>query len=95
MNINEAQISNLEEVSFLFLSAEEKSRMLEDFRCIGCIAAPLGKIDTEGIPECVSPIENVNIFRNDEIFPSLDTALILKNAAVKNDEMFIAPKTME
>jgi Asp-tRNA(Asn)/Glu-tRNA(Gln) amidotransferase C subunit len=37
----------------------------------------------------------VNDFRDDIALPSYDRALILENAPVKNDETFIAPKTVE
>jgi aspartyl/glutamyl-tRNA(Asn/Gln) amidotransferase C subunit len=42
-----------------------------------------------------SPLDDTNVFRDDEARPSFDRELILKNAPVRNDEFFIAPKTVE
>ena len=48
-----------------------------------------------GVVERSHPFDNVNDFRDDEVRPSFDRALILQNAPFRNDEMIIAPKTVE
>jgi aspartyl-tRNA(Asn)/glutamyl-tRNA(Gln) amidotransferase subunit C len=57
--------------------------------------AKLKDINTDGVAECVSPLDNFNIFRDDESRPSFDRELILQNAPRRNDEFFIAPKTVD
>jgi aspartyl-tRNA(Asn)/glutamyl-tRNA(Gln) amidotransferase subunit C len=55
----------------------------------------LSGLNTEGVPERSHPFDNVNAFRDDEARVSFERELILKNAPDRNDEMYIAPKTVE
>lgn len=97
MQIDDKLISYLEDLSCLTLSEGEKSRLLGDIQKILDYMARLGELDTAGVSErshpwdCCASRDIVNAFRDDKIHPSFDRELILKNAPVKNDEMFIAP----
>lgn len=91
MQIDDKLISYLEDLSCLTLSESEKSRLLGDIQKILDYMARLGELDTAGTSERSHPFDIVNAFRDDEVHPSFDRELILKNAPVKNDEMFIAP----
>jgi aspartyl-tRNA(Asn)/glutamyl-tRNA(Gln) amidotransferase subunit C len=95
MTIDDKLISYLEDASSLILSSDEKTRMKKDLQIILDSMAPLVGLDTHGVSECIYPLDQVNDFRDDEALPSLDRCLILKNALVKNDEFFIAPKTVD
>jgi aspartyl/glutamyl-tRNA(Asn/Gln) amidotransferase C subunit len=95
MQIDDKLISYLEDLSCLTLSDGEKSRLKGDLQEILAYMARLGELNTEGVTERSHPFDNVNVFRDDEIRASFERGQILKNAAVKNDEMFIAPKTVE
>ena len=95
MQINDELITYLEDLSCLALSDSEKNRLLGDLQKILDYMARLGELDTAGVSERSHPFDNVNAFRGDEARSSFDRELILKNAPVKNDEMIIAPKTVE
>ena len=95
MKIDDALLSYLEDLSFITLSDEEKKLMARDLEKILHNIEGLSSLNTEGVPECIQAFDKVNIFRNDEVRPFIDRELILKNAPVRNDEMFIAPKTVE
>ena len=95
MQIDDKLLEYLEDLSCLTLQDNEKTRLKKDLQEILDYMARLGEIDTNGVVERSHPFDNVNVFRNDEARPSVDRALILKNAPYKNDEMFIAPKTVE
>ena len=95
MQVNDKMITYLEDLSFLSLSPDEKSRMAGELNEIMNDLVKLADLNTDGIPACSNPLDNVNVFRNDETLPSLKRELVLKNAAQKNDEMFIAPKTVD
>jgi len=95
MQINEHLITYLEDLSYLSLSDSDKNRLTGDLQKILDYMAKLGELDTTGVNELSHPFDNVNIFRDDEARPSFDRELILKNAPVKNEEMIIAPKTVE
>jgi len=95
MQIDEKLISYLEDLSYLTLSDDEKIRLANDLREILSGMARLGELNTKNVPERSHPFDNVNAFRDDEVQVSLDRELILKNAPARNNEMFIAPKTVE
>jgi len=93
--VDDSLISYLEELSCLTLSEEEKIRMTKDLQKIIDSIARLSELDTEGVSECTHPFDKANVFRNDEVQPSFDRELILKNAPVRNEEFFAAPKTID
>jgi aspartyl/glutamyl-tRNA(Asn/Gln) amidotransferase C subunit len=95
MQIDDKLLSYLEDLSCLTLSDNEKTRLTNDLQEILDYMARLGEIDTDGVVERSHPFDNVNVFRDDEARPSFDRALILQNAPNKNDQMIIAPKTVE
>ena len=95
MQIDDELISYLEDLSCLTLAAEEKSRLKGDLQEILDYMARLDRVNTDGVPERSHPFDNVNVFRDDETRPSYDRELILKNAPERNDEMIIAPRTVE
>ena len=95
MQIDEKLIEYLEDLSYLTLSTEEKQRLTGDLQEILESMALLAALDTDGVPERSHPFDNVNAFREDEVKPSFDRELILKNATHRTDEMFAAPKTVE
>jgi len=94
MQIDDKLISYLEDLSCLTLSDGEKDRLMTDLQAILDGISKLSSLNTDGVPEH-SHSDNVNVFRDDEVRPSLDRDLVLKNAPARNDEMFIAPKTVE
>jgi len=95
MQIDDKLISYLEDLSCLTLSDSEKSRLRVDLQKILDYMARLGRLDTAGITERSHPFDKVNAFRDDKVRASFNREFILKNAPVKNDEMIIAPKTVE
>jgi len=95
MQIDDKLIEYLEHLSCLTLSDDEKVRLKGDLDKILSGMAQLSELDTNGVPERSHPFDNVNAFRDDEVQPSFDRELILKNAPDRNNEMFIAPKTVE
>jgi aspartyl-tRNA(Asn)/glutamyl-tRNA(Gln) amidotransferase subunit C len=92
--ISPCMITYLEDLSCLTLSDDEKERLTADLQNILNGISKLSELDTGGKTEC-SPHIHVNVFRDDEVRPSLDRELVLKNAPQKNSEMFMAPKTVE
>ena len=95
MQIDDKMMSYLEDLAFFTLSDGEKSYLAEDLQKIMNGIEPLVRLNTDGVDECSHPFDSVNVFRNDEVYPFIDRELILKNAPVKNNEYFIAPKTVE
>ena len=95
MQIDDKLLTYLEDLSCLTLSADEKTQLAGDLEKTLAYIARLSGLNTDGVPERSHPFDTVNVFREDEVCPSLARELILKNAAEKNDECFVAPKTVE
>jgi len=95
MKIDDELIVYLEDLSCLTLSDGEKKRLAGDLKDILSGMERLGELNTENVPERSHPFDNVNAFRDDQVQASYNRELILKNAPDKDDEMLIAPKTVE
>jgi aspartyl/glutamyl-tRNA(Asn/Gln) amidotransferase C subunit len=95
MEVNDAMIGFLEDLSLLKLSEDEKPRLRHNLSGILDGMEKFRGINTETTAECRCPVNITNIFREDGVQPSFDRALILQNASEHNGEMFIAPKTIE
>jgi aspartyl-tRNA(Asn)/glutamyl-tRNA(Gln) amidotransferase subunit C len=95
MKIDDELIAYLEDLSCLTLSDGEKSRLTGDLKDILSGMERLGELNTENVPERSHPFDNVNAFRDDYAQASFNRELILKNAPDKDDEMLIAPRTVE
>ncbi|MCL2049293.1 MAG: Asp-tRNA(Asn)/Glu-tRNA(Gln) amidotransferase subunit GatC [Defluviitaleaceae bacterium] len=95
MQINEALITYLEDLSALTLSAAEKHRVTADLKNILQSMSVLSTLDTTNVPERSHPFDDTNAFRDDMPQTSLARELILQNAPDTNGEMFIAPRTIE
>ena len=95
MQIDEKLIEYLEDLSYLSLTSEEKNRIKDDLKVILSDMERLSELNTDDVLERSHPFDNVNSFRDDIIKDSFERELILKNVPRRNDEMFIAPKTVE
>jgi len=95
MKIDDELIAYLEDLSCLTLSDAEKKRLAGDLKDILSGMERLGELNTENVPERSHPFDNVNAFRDDCVQASFNREFILKNAPDKDDEMIIAPKTVE
>ena len=95
MQVDDKLLSYLEDLTFLTLTDNEKTVLAQDLQKILNGITKINELNTDGVPECIHPFHKVNVFRDDEGIPSLDRELVLKNAPVRNDEMFVAPKTVE
>jgi aspartyl-tRNA(Asn)/glutamyl-tRNA(Gln) amidotransferase subunit C len=95
MQIDDKTIAHLEDLSCLTLSDGEKKLLTADLQKILNGVSRICELNTGDVPELSHPFNNVNVFRNDEVRSSFNRDLILQNAPVKTDEMFIAPRTIE
>ena len=55
----------------------------------------LSELDTEGVEPTFHVFDVRNVFREDEVRPSLPTEEILKNAPVRDGNFFKVPKIIE
>jgi len=94
MAITMQEIEHLARLSKLALSNEEKERLTGEMQSILSFADKLSGLDTVADPTMFAS-DGQNVFREDEIHPSLPTSAILQNAPEKDMECFVVPKTVE
>ncbi len=95
MAITMQEIEHLAKLSKLALSEEEKQRLTGEMQSILAFADKLSGLDTASADPTMFAAEGQNVFREDEVKPSLPTAAILQNAPEADMECFVVPKTVE
>ena len=100
MVIDEKLINYLEDLSFITLSCEERTRICADLENILAGMELLSKLDTssvieQSLPPAFAAGLCLTSLRKDEVEPSFPRSEILKNAPLANGETFIVPKTVE
>ncbi|MCL2421598.1 MAG: Asp-tRNA(Asn)/Glu-tRNA(Gln) amidotransferase subunit GatC [Defluviitaleaceae bacterium] len=95
MKVDDNLMTYLEGLSNMTISADEQHQLAEGVQGLIDSASGLSTLNTEGVPECIHIVDVVNAFRNDIAQPSFGREKILQNAPNHNDEMIIAPRTVE
>ena len=76
------------------LSEDEKNLFSKQFNEILDYFKKIDSVDTEGVPATYHILNLVNIFRKDEVQPSLPAKDVLRNASKKEKRFFKAPKIL-
>lgn len=76
----------------LSLTEPEKERFRKDLAEILAYVGKLNQIDTEAIQPTSHILSVQNVFRDDEVSPSLPKDVVLANAPQKKDGLFKVPK---
>ena len=79
----------------LELSDTEKQRLTTERNGILCQVERLQELDTKGSAPTSHSLPLQNVFRDDEIRPSLPREAVTANAPEKRDGNFIVPQIME
>lgn len=95
MFIDNDLIDYIEDLSKLRLTEEEKDKAKKDLTKILTYVEKLNELDTTDVESISHPFPFTNNFRDDEIKPSLDIELVIKNAFVTKDDCFKVPKTVD
>ncbi|MBQ8941763.1 MAG: Asp-tRNA(Asn)/Glu-tRNA(Gln) amidotransferase subunit GatC [Firmicutes bacterium] len=93
--IDDELIKYLEELSRLTLTEDEEKKAKEDLTKILDYIDTLNQLDTDNVEPMSHPFPYTNNFRDDEVKPSEERELILKNAPQQKDGCFKVPTTVE
>ncbi|MDI3280469.1 MAG: Asp-tRNA(Asn)/Glu-tRNA(Gln) amidotransferase subunit GatC [Bacillota bacterium] len=93
--ITKADVEHVAHLARLKLSEEEKEAFTRQLNAILEAAGKLQELNTEGVEPTAYAIPMQNVFRPDEVRPSLPRELVLANAPDAVDGMFRVPKIME
>lgn len=94
MAISKEEIIHIAKLASLNLSEEEIEGYAKDMTEILGFADMINSVDTDQIKETIAANENYNVFRKDEVIPSVDREVLLQNAPSKDEGMFRIPKVI-
>lgn len=92
--ITRDEVSRVAGLARLELTEREEVRMTEQMNQILSYMETLNELNTEGIPPATHAIELQNVFREDEVQPSLEREGTLANAPETDGVSFVVPKVI-
>jgi len=95
MFITRETVEHIANLARLGLKEEEIELYTKQLQKILEYVEKLNELDTENVPPTFNVIGKVNALRKDELKPSLDRELLLKNAPKEEQNHFWVPKVIE
>ncbi len=95
MEVNEALIDRLGELSKLKFDADETQRRMKDLNQILDFVEKLNEVNTDGVEPLLFMSQETNALRNDVEAPTLGQQGALKNAPLKDSDYFKVPKVID
>ena len=95
MGVSRDDIIHIAKLSRLEFTDEELEKYTKDLDNIVNFANTLSEIDVSGVKPTNHILDIKNVFRKDEVKPSYDRDLILKNAPTKAGGCVSVPKVVE
>ena len=95
MRVTEQDIQTVASLSRLKIRPEESAEVIDNLNKILTYVENLNSIDTANIEPTTYALPMQNVFRKDEVKPSLDRDLALSNAPLKEDGYFKVPRVLE
>ena len=95
MKISEQDIKTVASLSRLRIREEEKDDVLFQLNKILTYVENLQTLDTTDVEPTTYALPMQNVFRADEVKPSLDRELALSTAPLKEDGYFKVPRVLE
>ena len=95
MNVTEQDLTTTAHLSRLAIPAEEKKEALKSLGDFLSYVENLSSVDTENIQPTTYALPIENVFRADEVRPSLSNEAALSNAPLQEDGYFKVPKVLE
>ena len=92
---NRIDIEHVAHLARLELTDVEKTKFAAQLKGMLTYVAKLGEVDVTGVEPTAHAVPLTNVLRPDESRPSIDQALILKNAPEIARGLFIMPKIVE
>ena len=92
MNVDDALVEKLANLSKLEFDETGKAAIKKDLTKILSCMEKLNELDTEGVEPLIHVNEDVNVFRKDVVHHPISKAEALQNAPLKNADYIIVPK---
>ncbi len=94
MAVTKKDVEKIAELAQLKFSEEELESFTPQMNEILSYMAKLNELNTENVEPLSHPVEQTNVFRKDEMKPSITTEDALKNAPAKDEHHFKVPKVI-
>ena len=95
MNVNDALIEKLANLSRLQFDESEKEEIKADLEQMIGFIDKLNELDTTGVVPLLHMTENVNVFREDEVKGEINREEVFRNAPLHDEEFFKVPKVIK
>jgi aspartyl-tRNA(Asn)/glutamyl-tRNA(Gln) amidotransferase subunit C len=92
---SKVDISYVAHLARIDLSEAEKTKFAAQLRDILVYVAKLNELDVSNVEPTAHATPLTNVFRKDEVRPSIEIEKILKNAPEQARDLFIVPKIVE
>ena len=94
MAVTIKDVEHIAELARLKFNEKELNSFMHQLNEILSYVEKLNELDTENVEPLSHPVENTNVFRDDEVMPSVKREEALKNAPNKNESFFKVPKVI-
>lgn len=95
MEVNEALVDKLANLSRLDFGADEKKAIRSDLQKMIQFVEKLNELNTEGVEPLLHMTDNVNVLRADEVAGSIGRTEALSNAPATDGTFFNVPKVIK
>lgn len=95
MQITPDLIKYLESLARITLTEDEEKKVSAELQDILSYIDMLNELDTEGVEAMSHAFPITNVFRKDEVKPSMSPEEIVANAPESQDGTFVVPKTVD
>src|SRR3989339_342066 len=93
--IDTTEVKKVAKLARLDLSEDEIVEFSQQLNAVIEYVETMNQLDTEGVEPLAHCLPVHNVFREDEIKPSLGTDAVLKNAPQHDDGFFKVPKILD
>lgn len=94
MAVTKKDVEKIAELARLKFSDDELENFTPQMNEILSYMDKLNELDTQNVKPLSHPVEQTNVFRDDELKPSILTEEALKNAPDKTEQHFKVPKVI-
>jgi aspartyl-tRNA(Asn)/glutamyl-tRNA(Gln) amidotransferase subunit C len=95
MNVNDALIDKLANLSRLQFDESEKEEIKNDLEKMIGFIDKLNELDTTGVEPLLHMSENVNVLRKDAVKGEITREEVFRNAPLHDEEFFKVPKVIK
>ena len=94
MSLSRHDVEKVSLLGRLLLTPEELDRMTTQLGAIVGYVEQLNELDVTGVEPMAHAVPTANVFRDDEMRPSVDRAAMLANAPHADGEFYLVPAVL-